>query len=250
MKGRPIQKTGRCAGKPYRKSQKAYAHDYKVSLPTVKSWWDKGLPCDDTDAMGEHVSTRGRKPLESDDEFDSPSIVAPPDDPEPSAGGAGAAANEEPETPVLLEESFFAGRGFHAEIDKLQDAARERRGAYFAAIRHKRGSLNIRNRLSEWMSVIETLRKVEKDLPGIRKANDQAVDRAELEVFIGQTFQAFRKQTNVAFFRLIEKLGLGDDPDAVTAAETATENLLRLLENFDFKSDDAAAEAPTNAADV
>ena len=235
MKARPIQKSGRCAGKPYRKSQKAYAHDYKVSLPTVKRWWARALPCDDPDAMGEHVSNRGRKPGESDEDFESPSIVHPPDDPVPAA----TEDAPEPDAPVQLEESFFQGRGFLAEIERLQDAARERRGAYFSAIRHKRGTLNVRNRLAEWMSVLEALRKVEKDLPGIRKANDQAVDKAEMQVVIGQTFQAFRVQANTAFHQLIEKLGLGDNPDARRAAENATERLLRTLADFKVRSADS-----------
>lgn len=223
-----MQKSGRCAGKPYRKSQKAYAVDYNVSLPTVKRWWAKGLPCDDPDAMGEFVSNRGRKAAEGGDDFDSPSIVSPADDSDDFDPLAGARVPEVP-SPVVLDESFYAGTGFQAEIEKLQHAARERRGAYFNAVSRNRLSTEIRNRLHEWMSVVESLRKVEKDLPGIRKANDQAVDRAELEVALGQMFQAFRAQVNVAFVRLIEKLGLGDDADAVEAAESATERLLSTL---------------------
>ena len=252
MKGRPIQKSGRHAGKPYRKSQKAYAVDYGVSLPTVKRWWAKGLPCDDADAMGEHVSNRGRKPGESDDEFEAPSIVAPSGVPAPDD----AETVDDSPAPVLLEETFYAGKGFLAEIERLKDAAQERRGAYFAAIRRRHGSLHIRNRLAEWMNVLEALRKVEKDLPGIRKANNQAVDKAELDVVIGQTFQAFRSQVNVAFLRLIDKLGLGDNPEAVAVAEKATERLLRTFADFSppvanpEAEDTPAFAAPAPALDV
>ena len=240
---RPIQKTGRHAGKPYRKSQKAYAVDYKVSLPTVKRWWRKGLPCDDPDAMGEHVSPRGRKTGERDEEFEAPSIVRPPEDADPAAEPEDA----EPDTPVQLDETFFQGRGFLAEIERLQDAARERRGAYFNAIRYRRGSLNIRNRLAEWMSVLEALRKVEKDLPGILKANNRAVDRADMELVIGQIFQAFRAQAVVAFTRLIEKLGLGADPDAQDAAVTEQERLLRTLAGLKLPGDEDDADSPAPA---
>ena len=242
---RPIQKTGKHAGKPYRKSQKAYAIDYKVSLPTVKRWWGRGLPCDGPAAMGEHLSPRGRKPAESDADFEAPSIAAPPlDDPD-----AAPSSEAEPDAPVQLDESFFQGRGLLAEIEPLQDAARERRGAYFNAIRFRRGSLNIRNRLAEWMSVLEALRKVEKDLPGILKANHRAVDRAEMELVIGQVFQAFRAQTHVAFTRLVEKLGLGADPDAQDAAGTEQDRLLRTLAGLKLPGDpdDPDASGPTPA---
>ena len=246
MKARPIQKSGRHAGKPYRKSQKAYAVDYVVSLATVKRWWAKGLPCDDPDAMGEHVSNRGRKPGESDEEFDAPSIVRPSDDLE-TGFGPDVGTEAEADEPVKLDASFYDGRGFLAEIERLQDAARERRGAYFSAIERKRGSLNVRNRLAEWMQVLEALRKVEKDLPGIRKANNQAVDRAEMEVLIGQIFQAFRAQSNNSFVRLIEKLGLGGDPDAQREAEVENERLLRTLANLALPGDDDTAAPPPTA---
>ena len=246
QKARPVQTSGKNRGKPYRKSQKAYAVDYNVSLATVKRWWAKGLPCDDPDAMGEHLSPRGRRPGESDEDFEAPSIVRPPDDPDTPP----ADAEPEEDTPVQLDESFFQGRGFLAEIERLQDAARERRGAYFNAIRFKRGSLNIRNRLAEWMSVLEALRKVEKDLPGILKANNRAVDRAEMEIVIGQIFQAFRAQTTVAFGRLIEKLGLGTDPDAQTAAESEIERLLRALAALKLPGDEDDAVAAPTSADV
>ena len=240
-RARPLQKTGRCAGKAYRKSQKAYAHDFDVSLSQVKRWWAKGLPCDDPDAMGEHLTNRGPKGRERDKDFEAPSII-----PLPSVDEEEAPPEMEAEAPVQLAESFFQGRGFLDEIEKLKDAAQERRGAYFKAIQRREGSLNIRNRLAEWMSVLEALRKVEKDLPGIRKANGQAVERAEMEAAIGQTFQAFRAQVNVAFRHLIEKLGLGDDLDAQDAATTASERLLRTLSDL---TDFAAGQAKAGGTD-
>ena len=245
IKARPVQTSGKHRGKPYRKSQKAYAVDFAVSLPTVKRWWAKGLPCDDADAMGEHLSPRGRKPGESDADFEAPSVVTPPDDPE----AATPAAEPEPDTPVQLDESFYKGRGFLAEIEKLQDAAQERRAAYFSAIKTRRGNTVTRNRLKDWMDVLEALRKVEKDLPGILKANDKAVDKATMQVKIGQTFQAFRAQANVAFHRLIEKLGLGADPDARDAAEVETDRLFRTLSELKVSNDTDGEEAAA-AGDV
>ena len=150
---------------------------------------------------------------------------------------------------MQLDESFYEGRGFLAEIEKLQDAAQERRGAYFNAIRHRNGNTVTRNRLKDWMDVLEALRKVEKDLPGILKANDKAVDKAEMQLKIGQMFQAFRAQATVAFRRLIEKLGLGADPDAQDAAEAETDRLLRTLGELKFPGNAEAEEAPA-AADV
>ena len=248
MKGRPIQKSGRFAGKPYRKSQKAYAVDYAVSLPTVKRWWAKGLPCDDADAMGEHLSPRGRKAAEAEEDFESPSIIPFAEAGESAATLATPAP--EPDGPVQLDESFYAGKGFLAEIEKLKDAAQERRGAYFSAIRHNRGSQNIRNRLAEWMSVLEGLRKAEKEFPGIRKANNQAVDRAEMEMLLGQTFQAFRAQATIAFTRLLEKLGLGGNLEAKTEAEKENERLLRTLATLALPGDEDGEQPQAQGADV
>ena len=206
---RPIQKSGRFAGKPYRKSQKAYAVDFSVSLPTVKRWWAKGLPCDDPDAMGEFLSPRGRKADDDDEDFEAPSIVPPGGDQADPATPDALPGDVEPEAPVRLDETFFEGSGFLAEIDAMRKAAKQRRAAYFVAVTKRLKGSVIRSRLSEWMLVIEALRKVEKDLPGIRKANNQVVDRAWLEVAIGTTFAAFRKAARREFTRLIEKLGLG-----------------------------------------
>ena len=99
------------------------------------------------------------------------------------------------------------------------------------------------------MNVLEALRKVEKDLPGIRKANNQAVDRAELEVLLGQTFQAFRAQVNTAFTQLIEKLGLRGNLDARDHAETAADRLLRTLADLTLPGDDETDghASPTDA---
>lgn len=150
---------------------------YGKSLPTIKRWWSKGLPLDDPDAMGEYLSPRGRK---ADEDFEAPSIV-PSQDP-----------TDLDELPLSLDKDFFAGEGALAAIERLKKAERERAGAYFQAIKVRAMPTVLKNRFMEWTGIIEALRKLAKDEPDIRKANDLTIDKSEMEATLSALFAAFR----------------------------------------------------------
>lgn len=230
-KRRAVQSGGRFHGTPYRSSQADYAETYSKSLPTIKRWWKEAKPLDDPDAMGEYLSPRGRRPAE---DFGAPSRISPGDEEEPQ------------ESPVTLGEDFFAGLGFLAAIERLKKSERERAATYFEAIRRKLNSIVIQNRFKEWICVIEPLRKLAKDEPEIRKANDLTVDKSEMEAAVGHIFNGFRTAARNMSSRAAEKIvGLKDYDQIVTVLEKEVEVLLRSLVKLTI--DEAAkveAEAP------
>jgi len=271
-KKRPLQSGGRFHGTPYRSSQAHYAEVYSKSLPTIKRWWKEGKPLDDPDAMGEYLSPRGRKPAPgaegmrvrmaaghpwageegtviameqtpmgkrprvrldngqevfgmADDDFEGPSRSAP---------------KEDEEIPVTLDESFFAGTGFLAAIERLKKAERERAAAYFTAIHQKLNSIVVQNRFKEWICVIEPLRKLAKDEPEIRKANDLTVDKSEMDAAVGHIFNGFRTAARNMSSRAAEKIvGLKEYDEIVSVLEKEVEVLLRSLVKLTI--DEAAA---------
>lgn len=233
---RPIQTSGRFAGTPYRCSQVDYAETYGKSLPTIKRWWKEGKPLDDADAMGDYLSPRGRKPEETDDEFEAPSIVATGPDPL-----AGVVTGDE--NPVTLSEEFFQGEGILAAIERLKKAERERGAAYLGAIVGRQGSQHIQNRFKEWVGVIEILRKLAKDEPGIRKANDLTVDKSEMEAGLGHIFNGFRvalRNVPPRVAALLEGRAREHD-EIVELLENEIEVVIRTLVNFTIE-EAAAAE--------
>ncbi len=239
------------APRKYQKTQVEYARAYGKSLATIKRWWKRGLPLDDPDRMGEFVSPKGKKPRETDTEFESPSIVpAGGDEPTPTA--TGETSKDEP-SPVRLDEDFFKGTGFLAEIERLRKAARERAGAYFAAIANRLGPEKVKNRAAEWIIFLEALRKLEKDAPGIRKANDLTVDVAEIEAIWGMKMAAYRAAANNLPGRAAGKLTgrrLNYD-DIVAVLEEEISDLFRALVDVaetDDEEDDAPAEGNPEAA--
>jgi len=216
----------------YQLTQTEYAKRYGKSLATIKRWWKQGKPLDDPDAMGEYLSPRGRK---SDDNFESPSRIPPPDD-----------SPDEGEIPIALDESFFAGEGILSAIERLKKAERERAAAYFDAIKRRLFPQILQNRFKEWTGIIETLRKVAKDEPEIRKANELTIDRAEVEAAIGQIFQSFRGAANNLPGRAASKLlGLREHGEILDVLEREIEVLLRSLADVTL---DAVAQAEAAAA--
>lgn len=235
------------APRKYQKTQADYARLYSKSLATIKRWWKRGLPLDDADAMGEHLSPRGRRQPELDADFESPSIRLPLTGEDVDAAAAVAAVNAAAaalESPVRLEESFLTGTGFLVEIERLRKAAQERAGAYFTAIASRQGSDKIKNRLGEWVSVLEALRKLEKDAPGIRKANDLTVDVAEVEAIWSTKTAAFRAAANNLPGRAAGKLtGRRHNYDDIVAVlEEEISDLFRAL--VDEAETDDEAENP------
>jgi hypothetical protein len=241
---RPLQNGGRYHGTPYRASQADYAKTYGKSLPTIKRWWKDGRPLDDPDAMGELLSSRGRKPGErvtmAGEPWERPDEVS-----------AGTAAHQETpgDIPVTLDESFFAGLGFLAAIERLKKSERERSAAYFAAIRQKLPSIYIQNRFKEWICVIEPLRKLAKDEPEIRKANDLTVDKTEMDAAIAVIFNGFRQAARNLPSRAAGKLiGLTEFAEIVDILEAEIDVLFRALTKFTLDEAAAAKAAEESAA--
>lgn len=245
---RPIQRSGRFAGKPYRSSQADYQQRYDKSLATIKRWWKDGKPLDDPDAMGEYLSPRGRKPTPADD-FESPSRGprTGDDDLPPHLSEITEDPNDVP-VPIKLDESFFAGAGILAAIERLHQAERERAAAYFQAIRRRVAPQILQNRFKEWLGIIEALRKVAKDEPEIRKANDLTVDKSEIDAAVGQVFAAFRQASRNLPSRAAAKLiGLREHDEILDVLEREVEVLLRSLVETAASLAAAAAAAETPA---
>jgi hypothetical protein len=225
-RARPTQIGGRFAGKPYRASQADYAKRYGKSLPTIKRWWKDGKPLDDPDAMGEYLSDRGRKPAE-------PVAVLGISFAEDSPGSARRLPlldEDDGETHVELSEKFFRGEGILCAIERLKQAERERAAAYFSAITQRLGSVVVQNRFKEWVGIIEALRKLAKDEPDIRKANDLTVDKSEVEAAMGHIFNGFRLAARNLPGRATAKLvGLREHEEIIEVLEREVEVLLRAL---------------------
>ena len=231
-----VQTSGCFAGTPYRLTQREYATNYGKSLATIKRWWAQGKPLDDADAMGEFISPRGRKP-EPDDDFEAPSIIPPTGD-------------QEEGSPVTLDESFFAGDGILAAIERLKKAERERAAAYFAAIVGRTNAQIVQNRFKEWVGIIEALRKLAKDEPDIRKANDLTVDKADMDAAIGVIFNGFRVAARNLPPRAAAKLeGRAREHDEIVEIlEREVEVLLRALVKIALdEAARAAGETPAPA---
>lgn len=168
------------------------------------------------------------------DDFESPSIVPP--------------KNEAPsENPVSLDESFFSGQGFLAAIERLKKAERERAAAYFKAIHQNLGPQWIQNRFREWIGVIEPLRKLAKDEPEIRKANDLTVDKSEMDAAVGIIFAGFRAAARNLPQRAAAKVvGMKVHEDIVEVLEKEIEVLLRALTQLTLEEAAQAKAADPN----
>lgn len=124
--------------------------------------------------MGEFLSPAGRKR----DDF--------AEDPPPQlAGDHSADADDrtaERQMTARLDETFLEGDGITAAIGRIKKLE----VALAGQLQHEINQTNIsplqfRNRLTEWASIIEAMRKVEKDAPGILSSNDKTIDIAEVE---------------------------------------------------------------------
>lgn len=186
-------------------------------MPTIKRWVKAGRPLDDPAAMGEFLSYSDKTPAEEvghSGDSSNDNISAPVD--------------SEEELPIALDESFFDGVGILSAIDRLKKAERERAAAYFSAL--TKGPKILQNRFKEWLAIIDALRKVAKDEPGIRRSNDLTYDRAEVEAAVSQIFQALRASINNFPGRAIGKLaGLKDDEEKLDVLTRECEVLLRNL---------------------
>ena len=214
MSERRIQASGRFAGRPYQSKQCEYAALYGKPDRTIRRWQEKGFPLDDPDAMGEYLSPRGRH-QDEDEEL-----------PPPMPSG-----DEDEALPIQLGEDFFEGFGALAAIERLKKAERERAAAYFTAILKKSPAQVLLNRFREWTGIIEALRKLSKDEPDIRKANDLTIDKSEVEACVGHVFAAFRTAARNLPTRAAAKLlASRSREETVEILTTEVEILIRTLD--------------------
>lgn len=232
-----LQQGGRYHGTPYRSTQSEYARTYSRNVRTIKRWRKEQKPLDDPDAMGEYLSPRGRKPVDptppAEDDFEEPSIVAPADE-----------HDTESAAPIALDESFFAGLGFLAAIERLKKAERERAAAYVTAINRQMPAQIIQNRFREWIGLMEPLRKLAKDEPEIRKANDETIDKTEMEAAVAHMFNAYRQAARNLPSRAAGKLiGLKDHDAIIEILEAEVDVLFRALTKLSLEEAAAAKES-------
>lgn len=201
----------------YQKTLKEYALIYAKNLSTLKRWSVLGYPLDDPDAMQEYFSSKGRKP---DAEREEPLTVGPESPQEGTCHWPDG----------LDREGFTAGDGALAAIARLEMAEQERAASFFDAVRRDLPSTTIKNRLAEWVSIIEVLRKLAKDEPEIRRREDRTIDRSEMDAAVGHIFALFRGVAkNLPTTAATKLLAAQTREDFVTILNGEVEVLLRTL---------------------
>lgn len=198
---RPIQHGGQSHGEPYKLSQAQYADQYGVTILTVKRWWKRHLPCDDPDAMGEFLSNAGRKPA-TDPGY---------------AGDFSDAGDRLAESRVArLDEKFLEGEGLVAAIKRinkielaLADAIRDTLNAPRPAVRE------LLNRLAAWTQMLEAMRKLEKDTPGILEQHKKQIDIGEVEEGVTRLLLAIIGRLQMLPTRAMQTLAGFTDPQDV-----------------------------------
>jgi hypothetical protein len=215
---RPIQRAGVYAGKPYAKTQAAYAEDYKQTIRTVKRWWKRGLPCDDPDAMGEYISRAGRK-------ADEPA----PDFSDVNDRLAESAVNR-------LDEKFLEGEGLVAAIKRIGKIEL----ALADAIRQElnKPSPNVRallNRLAAWTAMLDAMRKLEKDTPGILEHHKKQIDIGEVEEGVTRLLLAVVNRLSMLPTRAMQTLaGFSDPQDIRDELEKEIADVLAPIRECEF----------------
>jgi hypothetical protein len=196
---RPVQRSGQCAGQQYQKTQREYADRYGVTILTVKRWWKRGLPCDDPDAMGEFLSNAGRKPDDAGE------------------GDHSDAADTLAESRVnRLDESFLEGEGLAAAIKRINKIELALADAIRQALNQKDPHFRtLGNRLGAWISMLDSMRKLEKDTPGILEKNKSQIDIAEVEEGITRLLLAIIGRLQILPTRGMQTLAAFTDPQDI-----------------------------------
>ena len=195
---RAIQNGGQCNGQPYKLTQKKYAERYGVTILTVKNWWKRRLPCDDPDAMGEFLSNAGRKPDANNE----------------SQSDAGDKLSES--RLARLDERFLEGEGLVAAIKRINKIEL----ALAAAIRDtlNESAPDVRkllNRLAAWTQMLESMRKLEKDTPGILEQHKKQIDIGEVEEGVTRLLLAIVGRLQMLPARAMQTLAGFTDPQDV-----------------------------------
>jgi hypothetical protein len=193
-----VQLAGRFAGQAYQKTQRKYSEAFGVSLRTVKRWWERHLPCDDPDAMSEYLSPAGRKPDE-----------AAPDFSDINDRLAESAVNR-------LDEKFLEGEGLVAAIKRigkielaLAEAIRDELNAPSTSVR------KLLNRLAAWTAMLDAMRKLEKDTPGILEHHKKQIDIGEVEEGVTRLLLAVVNRLSMLPTRAMQTLAGFNDPQDI-----------------------------------
>lgn len=173
---RPKQRGGKFAGQAYHQPQNAYSKRFGVTTRTIKTWWKQGLPCDDADAMGEFLSSRGRK---------SEAMAFSEDEPRESTAEklTETLADQLAARRVnVLDDSFLDGEGL---VPAMQRIARMEVALADKLLQEiNKPGFNFRefnNRFGIWIGMLKTMGKIEKDAPGILEKNKNQIDVGEVQ---------------------------------------------------------------------
>ncbi len=195
---RPIQRGGQFNGEPYKLSQAKYADNYGVTILTVKRWWKRQLPCDDTDAMGEFLSNAGRK---SDDKT-----------------GADYSDVDDTlaESRARLEETFLEGEGLVAAIKRINKIELALADAIRDTLNDPRPDVRkLLNRLAAWTQMLEAMRKLEKDTPGILEQHKKQIDIGEVEEGVTRLLSAIIGRLQMLPTRAMHTIAGFTDPQDI-----------------------------------
>lgn len=153
---RPIQDTGQFHGEPYKLPQAQYAEIYGVTTRTVQRWCRRRLPCDDRAAMNEFLSNAGRKPGDEEDKLAESRVPR-------------------------LDETFLEGEGLVAAIRRLNKIEVVLADAVRDALKEPGSDRKLLNLLAVLTQVQNTMRRFEKDTPGILEQHEKQIDVGEVE---------------------------------------------------------------------
>lgn len=220
------------AKKGYQKTQAEYQKLYGKSLATIKRWWKKGLPLDDPDAMGLHMSPKGRK-AEDDFEEDSPRQPLPTELDDAIA----EAEMRVREMPI----GRMDGEGLEAAILRLHSfeiqTAREVRLAIIG-----RNPQMLRWALDAHAVVLDQMRKFEKDTPGILARNESQVPIADVEAKVGAVLLAFCQTLDALPGRAAGKIGGMDFTDRLAVLQKEVDAVKRIIEQCEYLGAPAVTE--------
>lgn len=170
-------------GKPGAAARANYAHPYSYyaelygrTVRQIKRYAADGLPLDNPDRMGEHLTPRGRRTA-ADDFAEDPPRGNPADEAPASAADQLAVRRV-----TILDESFLTGEGLvpaMQRISKMELALADKLQQEI-----NKPGFNFRefsNRFGIWIGMLKTMGKIEKDAPGILEKNKNQIDVGEVQ---------------------------------------------------------------------
>ena len=197
---RPTQRGGQFHGQPYKLSQAEYAGTYGVTILTVKRWWKRHLPCDDPDAMGEYISNAGRKP-----------------DPAENTSDHSDTDDRLAESRLTrLDATFVEGEGLVAAIKRINKIEIALADSIRDELNQPRPDVRkLLNRLAAWTQMLEAMRKLEKDTPGILEQHKKQIDIGEVEEGVTRLLLAIIGRLQMLPTRAMQTLAGFTDPQDI-----------------------------------